>query len=69
MSAPNIILAAGGTGGHMFPASALAAELKAQGFEVHLLTDMVEEMVALHLHYCKQCHVYYYDFIISLCYY
>ena len=34
-----IALAAGGTGGHLFPAAALAAELQALGHEVHLLTD------------------------------
>ena len=35
----NIILAAGGTGGHMVPAHALAAELKARGHKVMLVTD------------------------------
>lgn len=34
-----IILAAGGTGGHLFPAEALAVELKRRGYEVHLATD------------------------------
>ena len=34
-----IALAAGGTGGHLFPAAALAGELQARGHEVHLLTD------------------------------
>ena len=35
----NVILAAGGTGGHMVPAHALAAELKARGHGVALVTD------------------------------
>jgi UDP-N-acetylglucosamine--N-acetylmuramyl-(pentapeptide) pyrophosphoryl-undecaprenol N-acetylglucosamine transferase len=35
----NVILAAGGTGGHMVPAYALAAELKARGHGVGLVTD------------------------------
>jgi UDP-N-acetylglucosamine--N-acetylmuramyl-(pentapeptide) pyrophosphoryl-undecaprenol N-acetylglucosamine transferase len=34
-----IVLAAGGTGGHMFPAEALAGELLARGLKVALLTD------------------------------
>ncbi len=33
------VLAAGGTGGHLFPAEALARELMACGRRVHLLTD------------------------------
>ena len=35
----NITLAAGGTGGHMVPAHALAAELKKRGHGVMLVTD------------------------------
>ena len=34
-----IVLAAGGTGGHVFPAMALARELTARGQDLHLLTD------------------------------
>ncbi len=34
-----IVLAAGGTGGHMFPAEALASELLARGHAVALVTD------------------------------
>ena len=34
-----ILLAAGGTGGHVFPAEALAHELKDRGWSVHLVTD------------------------------
>jgi UDP-N-acetylglucosamine--N-acetylmuramyl-(pentapeptide) pyrophosphoryl-undecaprenol N-acetylglucosamine transferase len=33
------LLCAGGTGGHVFPAEALAHELKARGWAVHLATD------------------------------
>jgi UDP-N-acetylglucosamine--N-acetylmuramyl-(pentapeptide) pyrophosphoryl-undecaprenol N-acetylglucosamine transferase len=36
---PLVVLAAGGTGGHVFPAEALAAELKARGTGVILFTD------------------------------
>ena len=32
-------LSAGGTGGHLFPAAALAGELRSRGWTVHLLTD------------------------------
>ncbi|WP_343312341.1 undecaprenyldiphospho-muramoylpentapeptide beta-N-acetylglucosaminyltransferase [Brucella sp. BE17] len=39
MSKETIVLAAGGTGGHLFPAEALAHELKARGYDVHLATD------------------------------
>jgi UDP-N-acetylglucosamine--N-acetylmuramyl-(pentapeptide) pyrophosphoryl-undecaprenol N-acetylglucosamine transferase len=34
-----IVLAAGGTGGHLFPAQALAEELVRRGFCIHLMTD------------------------------
>ena len=34
-----IVIAAGGTGGHFFPAEALAAELLARGQRVALMTD------------------------------
>jgi UDP-N-acetylglucosamine--N-acetylmuramyl-(pentapeptide) pyrophosphoryl-undecaprenol N-acetylglucosamine transferase len=34
-----ILLAAGGTGGHLFPAESLAAELKRRGLRVELVTD------------------------------
>ena len=38
-SAPLILLAAGGTGGHLFPAEALGVELIKRGFRVRLATD------------------------------
>lgn len=37
---PSIVLAAGGTGGHLFPAFALAEELSRRGRAVDLVTDM-----------------------------
>ena len=48
MSAP-FVLAAGGTGGHLFPAEALAAELVAHGRQVRLLTDLRVEGFAADL--------------------
>lgn len=39
MSAPLIVIAAGGTGGHMFPAQALAEEMLRRGWRVKLSTD------------------------------
>jgi UDP-N-acetylglucosamine--N-acetylmuramyl-(pentapeptide) pyrophosphoryl-undecaprenol N-acetylglucosamine transferase len=46
MSKGIILLAAGGTGGHLFPAEALAHELKANGWSVHLVTDSRAERFA-----------------------
>lgn len=46
MSKGIIMLAAGGTGGHLFPAEALAFELKARGYSVHLVTDSRAERYA-----------------------
>ncbi|MBN9249110.1 MAG: undecaprenyldiphospho-muramoylpentapeptide beta-N-acetylglucosaminyltransferase [Mesorhizobium sp. 61-13] len=43
-----ILLAAGGTGGHLFPAEALAHELKERGWAVHLATDDRAERFAGH---------------------
>ena len=39
MMTPLIVIAAGGTGGHMFPAQALAEEMLARGWRVKLSTD------------------------------
>ncbi|WP_425052329.1 undecaprenyldiphospho-muramoylpentapeptide beta-N-acetylglucosaminyltransferase [Psychromarinibacter sp. S121] len=39
MTAPLLVIAAGGTGGHMFPAQALAEHMLAQGWRVMLSTD------------------------------
>ncbi|WEX11350.1 undecaprenyldiphospho-muramoylpentapeptide beta-N-acetylglucosaminyltransferase [Chelativorans sp. AA-79] len=39
MAGKAILLSAGGTGGHLFPAEALAHELRARGWSVHLATD------------------------------
>ncbi len=46
MSKGIILLAAGGTGGHVFPAEALAHELKERGYSVHLVTDSRAERFA-----------------------
>ncbi|HUF87325.1 MAG TPA: undecaprenyldiphospho-muramoylpentapeptide beta-N-acetylglucosaminyltransferase [Thermohalobaculum sp.] len=39
MSPPLLVIAAGGTGGHMFPAQALAEEMLRRGWRVALTTD------------------------------
>src|ERR1700758_5837229 len=38
-TSPLILLAAGGTGGHLFPAEALGVELMRRGLRVRLVTD------------------------------
>jgi UDP-N-acetylglucosamine--N-acetylmuramyl-(pentapeptide) pyrophosphoryl-undecaprenol N-acetylglucosamine transferase len=43
---PSVVLAAGGTGGHLFPAEALAGRLIAQGARVHLATDRRVDQLA-----------------------
>jgi len=48
MAKGTVLLAAGGTGGHLFPAEALAHELKARGWSVHLATDDRAERFAGH---------------------
>src|SRR4051812_48548248 len=40
MTPPLILLAAGGTGGHLFPAEALGVELMKRGMRVRLVTDV-----------------------------
>lgn len=39
MNTPHVLLAAGGTGGHVFPAEALASELMDRGYRLGLVTD------------------------------
>ncbi len=39
MAEPLVLLSAGGTGGHLFPAEALAVALKARGVAIELATD------------------------------
>ena len=58
-----ILLAAGGTGGHMFPAGALAEKSKKAGYEVHLATDKrgmayVSNLIPMELHQLPAATVY-----------
>jgi UDP-N-acetylglucosamine--N-acetylmuramyl-(pentapeptide) pyrophosphoryl-undecaprenol N-acetylglucosamine transferase len=39
MSKPFVVIAAGGTGGHLFPAAAFAEEMRQRGWRVLLMTD------------------------------
>lgn len=39
MSGPRLLIAAGGTGGHIFPARAVAETLQAAGWRIRLVTD------------------------------
>ena len=50
----NFVLAAGGTGGHMVPAHALAAELKSRGHGVLLITDEIDEVICDDTEACKR---------------
>ena len=53
-----VLLSAGGTGGHLFPAQALAQEMSSRGWKVHLATDpraerFVSEFPADEVHIIK----------------
>ncbi|KPP80541.1 MAG: UDP-N-acetylglucosamine--N-acetylmuramyl-(pentapeptide) pyrophosphoryl-undecaprenol N-acetylglucosamine transferase MurG [Oceanicaulis sp. HLUCCA04] len=39
MNAPRLLIAAGGTGGHIFPARAVAETLREAGWQIRLITD------------------------------
>ena len=43
MKTRTVLLAAGGTGGHLFPAASLGQELQRRGYAVELATDMRAE--------------------------
>jgi len=43
LSTRTILLAAGGTGGHFFPAASLAQELQRRDYDVELATDLRAE--------------------------
>ena len=63
MVSDKILLAAGGTGGHMFLAGALAEQLKKAGYDVHLATDKrgmayVSNLTPMELHQLPAATVY-----------
>ena len=43
MKTRTVLLAAGGTGGHLFPAASLGQELQRRGYAVELATDIRAE--------------------------
>lgn len=58
----SILLAAGGTGGHLFPAEALAHELNARGYSIELATDLrarkfADDFPAANIHVIKSATV------------
>lgn len=58
----SILLAAGGTGGHLFPAEALAHELNARGYSIVLATDLrarkfADDFPAANIHVIKSATV------------
>ncbi len=52
-----IVIAAGGTGGHFFPAEALAAELLARGHRIVLMTDARSGALKSPVFSGQECHV------------
>jgi UDP-N-acetylglucosamine--N-acetylmuramyl-(pentapeptide) pyrophosphoryl-undecaprenol N-acetylglucosamine transferase len=52
-----IVIAAGGTGGHFFPAEALAAELLARGHRIVLMTDARSGALKSPVFGGQECHV------------
>jgi UDP-N-acetylglucosamine--N-acetylmuramyl-(pentapeptide) pyrophosphoryl-undecaprenol N-acetylglucosamine transferase len=62
-AAPYILLAAGGTGGHVFPALSLAEELRAKEFDVRFVTDQrgrryFDDLHTEHVHILPAATVY-----------
>src|SRR5262249_6505989 len=57
-AAPRFVLAAGGTGGHLFPAQALAEQLIAHGAMVHLAIDRRSDSYAAPLPGIEVCRIH-----------
>jgi UDP-N-acetylglucosamine--N-acetylmuramyl-(pentapeptide) pyrophosphoryl-undecaprenol N-acetylglucosamine transferase len=53
-----VVIAAGGTGGHLFPAEALAAQLVGSGASVHLATDRRADAFLAAVPGVEPCHVW-----------